>query len=182
MSGDAQPAEIDGEYRFKEKRKQKALDSKHSVTKLTAQLLAKDYDVNLSTGYFKSDGVDHQQLPTDLHKCVGESQLTTVKCSKLDTLDTYDTESVVFIGKFMTVNYFTCLDDIANAIDDLFDLEDLYVSATSSATRAAKSKKQAPQQQMTVVTAPARPHAGRGGGAGQRPPATTPIEAVVDLP
>jgi len=82
----------------------------------------------------------------------------------------------------MVVNYFTCLDDITNAIDDLFALEDLYVSATSRDDRAAKPKKQAPQQQMDVVTAPARPHAGRGSGAGQRPPATTPIEAVVALP
>ena len=90
MSGDAQPAEIDGEYRFEENRKQKALDS-HSEPKLTVQLLAKDYGVNLSTGYFKSDGVDRQQLPTDLHKCVGESQLATVKRSKLDALDAYDT-------------------------------------------------------------------------------------------
>ncbi len=106
----------------------------HSVPKLTAQVLAKDYDVNLSTGYVKSDGVDRQQLPTDLHKCVGESQLTTVKRSKLDALDAHDTASTAFVGKFMGVNYFTSLDDITNAIDDLFALEDLYVSATSSAT------------------------------------------------
>ena len=83
MSGDAQPAEIDGEYRCEEKRKQKALDSKHTAPKLTTQHSAKPYGVNLSTGYFKSDGVDHQQLPTDLHKCVGESHLATVKRSKL---------------------------------------------------------------------------------------------------
>ncbi len=68
MSADAQPAEIDGEYRCEEKRKQQVLDSKHTVPKLTAQLLTKAYGVNLSTGYFKSDGVDFQQLPTDLHK------------------------------------------------------------------------------------------------------------------
>jgi hypothetical protein len=179
--GDAQPDEIDREYRFEEKRIQKTLDS-HSETKLTAQFLAKVYGVNLSTGYFKSDGVDRQQLPSDLHKCVGESQLAIVKCSKLNALDAYDTTSAAFVGKFMAVNYFTCLDDIANAIDDLFSLEDLYVSATSSATRDAKPKKQAPHQQMTVVAAPARPHAGRGGGAGQRPPATAPIAAVVALP
>jgi hypothetical protein len=182
MSGDAQPAEIDGEYRCEEKRKEKTLDSKHTAPKLTSQVLAKSYGVNLSSGYFKSDGVDRQQLPTDLHKCVGESQLATVKRSTLDALDAYDTASAAFVGKFMAVNYFTCLDDIANAIDDLFALEDLYVSATSSANRAANPKKQAPQQQMTVVAAPARPHAGRGGGAGQRPPTTAPIEAVVALP
>jgi hypothetical protein len=129
MSGDAQPAEIDGEYRCEEKRKQKTLDSKHTASKLTAQLLTKAYAVNLSTGYFKSDGVDHQQLPTDLHKCVGESQLATVKRSKLDALDVYDTASAAFVGKFMVVNYFTCLDDITNAIDDLFALEDLYVGS-----------------------------------------------------
>jgi hypothetical protein len=82
----------------------------------------------------------------------------------------------------MVVNYFNCLDDIANAIDDLFTLEDPYVSTTSSAVRTVKPKKQAPQQQMTVVTAPARPHAGRGSGAGQRPPATAPIETIVVLP
>jgi hypothetical protein len=91
MSGDAQPAEIDGEYRCEEKRKQKALDSKHTAPKLTTQHSAKPYGVNLSTGYFKSDGVDRQQLPTDLHTCVGESQLATVKRSKLDALDAYDT-------------------------------------------------------------------------------------------
>jgi hypothetical protein len=102
MSGDAQPAEIDGEYRCEEKRKQKVLDSKHTAPKLTAQLLVKAYGVNLSTGYFKSDGVDHQQLPTDLHKCVGRSKL-----SKLDALDAYDTASAAFVGKFMVVNYFT---------------------------------------------------------------------------
>jgi hypothetical protein len=182
MIGDAQPAEIDGAYHCEEKRKQKALDTKHTVPKLTDQLLSKTYDVNLSTGYFKSDEVDHQQLPTDRHKCVGESQLATVKRSKLDVLDSYDTASAAFVGKFMVVNYFTCLDDFANAIDDLFVLDDLYVSATSSATRAAKPKKQAPQQQMAVVVAPARPHAGSGGGAGQSPPATAPIAAVVALP
>jgi hypothetical protein len=136
MSGDAQPAEIDGEYRREEKRKEKNLDSKHTVPKITTQLLAKDYDVNLSTGYFKSDGVDRQQLPTDLHKCVGESQLATVKRSKLDDLDAYDTASAAFVGKFMVVNYFTCLDDIANAIDDLFTLEDLYVSATGDSDKS----------------------------------------------
>jgi regulator of sigma D len=91
------------------------------------------YGVNLSTGYFKSDGVDHQQLPTDFHKCVGESQLTTVKRSNLDALDAYDTTSSVFVDKFMVVNYFTCLDDIANDIDDLFTLEDLYVSVLRQA-------------------------------------------------
>ncbi len=158
------------------------MDSKHTVPKLTSQLLVKAYDINLSTGYFKSDGVDRQQLPTNLHKCVGESQFATVKRSTLDTLDAYDTTSAAFVFKFMDVNYFTCLDDIANSIDDLFALEDLYVSATSSATRADKPKKQAPQQQMTVVSDPARPHAGRGCGAGQRPPATAPIEAVVAIP
>jgi hypothetical protein len=82
----------------------------------------------------------------------------------------------------MVVNYFTCVDDIANAIDDLFTLEDLYVSATSSVTRTDKPKKQASQQQMTVVDAPVCPHAGRGGGEGQRPHATVPIVAVVALP
>ncbi len=107
------------------------MDSKHTEPKLTNQLLVKTYGVNLSTGYFKSDGVDHKQLPTDLHKCVGESQVATVKCSNLDALNAYDTASSTFVGKFiMVVNYFTCLDDIANAIDDLFALEDLYVSAT----------------------------------------------------
>jgi hypothetical protein len=83
------------------------LNSKHTETKLTAQLLVKVYGVNLSTGYLKSDGVDYQQLPTDLHKCVGESQLATVKLSKLDALDAYDTASTAFVGKFMVVNYFT---------------------------------------------------------------------------
>jgi hypothetical protein len=240
MSGDAKPAEIDGEYRCEEKRKQKTLDSKHTAPKFTSQLLVKIYGVNLSTGYFKSDGVDRQQLPTDLYKCVGELQLSTVKRSKLDALDVYDTASAAFVDKFMVVNYFTCLDDIANAIDDLFALEDLYVTATGdsdkptveqvpfepsddgfydnyksqvnsfgetsgykrdsgqlvpkpvvatkthwregSATRAAKTKKQAPQQQMAVVAAPSRPHAGSGGGAGQSPPATAPITTVVALP
>jgi hypothetical protein len=101
MSGDAQPAEIDGEYHCEEKRNQKTLDSKHTAPKLTAQLLTKTYGVNLSTGYFKSDGVDRQQLPTNLHKCVGESQLDTVKRSNLDSLDVYDTASAAFVGKFI---------------------------------------------------------------------------------
>jgi hypothetical protein len=35
----------------------------------------------------------------------------------------------------MVVNYFTCLDDIANSIDDLFSLEDLYVSATGDSDK-----------------------------------------------
>jgi hypothetical protein len=140
----------------------------------------------------------------------------------------------------MDVSYFTCLDDIANAIDDLIALEDIYVSATGdsdkptvepvalkpsvdeisdnkkrqvnsfgqtsgytrdyeqlvpkpvaatttewhegSATRAAKTKNQAPQQQMAVVAAPEHPHAGYGSGTGQCPPATAPIETVVALP
>ena len=51
-----------------------------------------------------------------------------------------------------------------------------------SATRVAKTKNQAPQQQMAVVAAHARPHAGRGRGAGQRPPATAFIVAVVAFP
>jgi hypothetical protein len=169
-----------------------------------------------------------------------KSPLATVKRSKLDVLDAFDTASTAFVGKFMDVSYFTCLDVIANAIDDLIALEDIYVSVTDdsdkptvepvvlkssvdaiydnnkcqvnpfgetsgykrdseqlvpkpvaatttewregSATRAAKPKKQAPQQQMAVVAAHARPHAGRGSGAGQRPPATALIGAVVALP
>jgi hypothetical protein len=35
----------------------------------------------------------------------------------------------------MVVNYFTCLDDITNAIDDLFALEDLYVSTTGDSDK-----------------------------------------------
>ena len=175
------------------------------------------------------------------HPQPGEkSSLDTVNRSKLVVLDAFDTASAAFVGKFMDVCYFTCLDDIANAIDDLIALEDLYVSATGdsdkptvepvafepsddgiydnykrqvnafgetsgynrdsgqlipkpvaatkthwregSAARAAKPKKQVSQQQMTVVVAPARPHAGRGSGTGQHPPATSPIAAVVALP
>ena len=169
-----------------------------------------------------------------------KSSLATVKRSKLVVLDAFDTASAAFVGKFMDVSYFTCLDDIANAIDDLIALEDIYVSATGdsdkptvepvalkpsvdeiydnkkrqvnsfgqtsgytrdyeqlvpkpvaatttewhegSATRAAKTKNQAPQQQMAVVAAHARPHAGCGRGAGQRPPATAFIAAVVAFP
>jgi hypothetical protein len=175
-----------------------------------------------------------QDQPTE------KSPLATVKRSKLDALDAFDTVSAAFVGKFMDVSYFTCLDDIANAIDDLIPLEDIYVSSTGDsdkptvepvvlkpsvdeiydinksqvnsfgetssykrdseqlvpkpvaatttewrkdrATRAAKPKNQAPQQQMDVVTAHARPHAGRGRGARQRPPATALIAAVVALP
>ena len=51
-----------------------------------------------------------------------------------------------------------------------------------SATRVAKTKNQAPQQQMAVVAAHARPHAGRGRGARQRPLATAFIAAVVAFP
>jgi hypothetical protein len=169
-----------------------------------------------------------------------KSPVATVKRSKLDFLDGFDTASAAFVDKFMDVSYFTCLDDIANAIDDLIALVDIYVSATGdsdkptvepvalkpsvdriydnnklqvncfgetsgykrdseqlvtkpvaatttewsegSATRAAKPKKKAPQQQIAVVVAHVRPHAGRGSGAGQRPPATALIGAVVALP
>jgi hypothetical protein len=166
--------------------------------------------------------------------------LADVKRSKLDVLDAFDTASTAFVDKFMDVSYFTCLDVIANDIDDLIALEDIYVSATGdsdkptvepvalkpsvdeiydinkrqvnsfgetigykrdseqlvpkpvaatttewregSATRSAKPKIQAPQQQMAVVAAHARPHAGCGRGAGQRPPATALIAADVALP
>ena len=59
-----------------------------------------------------------------------KSSLATVKRSKLVVLDAFDTASAAFVGKFMDVSYFTCLDDIANAIDDLIALEDIYVSKT----------------------------------------------------
>ncbi len=51
-----------------------------------------------------------------------------------------------------------------------------------SATRAAKPKKQAPQQQMAAAAAPSRPSAGRGSGGGPRPPASAPSVAVAVLP
>jgi hypothetical protein len=35
----------------------------------------------------------------------------------------------------MDVSYFTCLDDIANAIDDLIALEDIYISATGDSDK-----------------------------------------------
>ena len=54
-----------------------------------------------------------------------KSSLATVKRSKLVVLDAFDTASAAFVGKFMDVSYFTCLDDIANAIDDLIALEDI---------------------------------------------------------
>jgi hypothetical protein len=111
----------------------------------------------------------------------------------------------------MVVNYFTYLDGIAIVIDDLFTLEDLCVSATGdsdkptvepvafelvpksvaatkthwregNAVTVPKPEKEAPPQQMTVVVVPEHPHTGRGSGAGQSPPATVPIEAVVALP
>jgi hypothetical protein len=135
LSGNAQPIEIDAEHRREQNRKKKVLDSKHTAAKLTTQLLAKAYGVNLSTGAFKSDGCDRQRLPTDLDKCVGESPLATVKRTKLDAIDVYDTASAAFVDKFMDVNYFICLDDIANAIDDLITLEDLYVLATGDSDR-----------------------------------------------
>lgn len=50
-----------------------------------------------------------------------------------------------------------------------------------SAARAAKPKKQAPQQQMAAALAPARPQSGRGNG-GHRPPATVPVAAVAAIP
>ena len=169
-----------------------------------------------------------------------KSSLTTVKRSKLVVLDAFDTASAAFVGKFMDVSYFTCLDDITNTVDDLIALEDIYVSATGdsdkptvepvalkpsvdeiydskkrqvnsfgqtsgytrdyeqlvpkpvaatttkwredSDTRTAKTKNQATQQQMVVVAAHARPHAGRGRGARQRPLATAFIAAVVAFP
>ena len=51
----------------------------------------------------------------------------------------------------------------------------------ASAARAAKPKKQAPQQQMAAALAPARPQSGRGNG-GHRPPATVPVAAVAAIP
>jgi hypothetical protein len=66
---------------------------------------------------------------------VEKSPLATVKRSKLDVLDAFDTASSVFVGKFMDVSYFTCLDDIANAIDDLITLVDIYVSATGDSDK-----------------------------------------------
>jgi hypothetical protein len=104
MSGDDQPVEIDGEYRREENRKHKVLDSKHTAPKFTTQLLTKDQFLNLSTGSSKSDGDDRQLIPTNLDKCVGESPLATVKHSKLDILDAFDTTSVDFVGKFMDVS------------------------------------------------------------------------------
>ena len=51
-----------------------------------------------------------------------------------------------------------------------------------SAVRVAKTKKYVLQQQMDVVSPPARPQgAGRGNG-GHRPPATAPVAAVVAIP
>jgi hypothetical protein len=50
-----------------------------------------------------------------------------------------------------------------------------------SAARAAKPKKQVPQQQMAAASAPARPQAGRGHG-GHRPPASAPVAAVAIVP
>ena len=64
-----------------------------------------------------------------------KSSLATVKRSKLVVLDAFDTASAAFVGKFMDVSYFTCLDDIANAIDDLIALEDIYVSATGDSDK-----------------------------------------------
>ena len=62
MSGHAQPAEIDGEHHREENPKQKVLDSKNTVPKLTDHFLTKAYGVNLSTGSLKSDGDDRQQI------------------------------------------------------------------------------------------------------------------------
>ncbi len=64
-----------------------------------------------------------------------KSPLATVKFSKLDVLDAFDTTSAAFVGKFMHVSYFTCLDDIANAIDDLITLVDIYVSTTGDSDK-----------------------------------------------
>ena len=58
-----------------------------------------------------------------------KSPLATVKRSKLDVLDAFNTASTAFVGKFMDVSYFTCLDVIANAIDDLIALEDMQITA-----------------------------------------------------
>ena len=135
MSGDDQPVEIDGEYRHEEKSKDKTLDSKHTAPKFTTQLLTKDQFLNVSTRSSKSDGDDRQLIPTNLDKCVGESPLATVKRSKLDVLDAFDTTSVAFVGKFMDVSYFTCLDDIGNVTDDLISLEDIYVSVTGDSDK-----------------------------------------------
>jgi hypothetical protein len=70
---------------------------------------------------------------------VEKSPLVSVNRSKLDVLDAFDTASAVFVGKFMDVSYFTCLDVIVNAIDDLIVLVDIYVSATVTPTNLLSS-------------------------------------------
>jgi hypothetical protein len=64
---EAQAAQVEQEYRREEKRESKAMDSKLFAPKFNANLIAKAYGDNLSTGSVKSGGGDHQQqLPAAL--------------------------------------------------------------------------------------------------------------------
>jgi hypothetical protein len=89
----------------------------------------------LSSIFFLSLACESQPLINECVQPAEKSPLATVKLSKLDVLDTFDTSSTAFVGKFMDVSYFTCLDVIANAIDDLIALEDIYVSATGDSDK-----------------------------------------------
>ena len=51
-----------------------------------------------------------------------------------------------------------------------------------STVRAVKTKKHVPPQEMTVVSAHARPQGAGRGNVGHRPPATVPVAAVVAIP
>ena len=127
-----------------------------------------------------------------------KSSLAIVKRSTLVVLDAFDTASAAFVGKFLKPSVDEIYDNKKRQVNSFGqtsgykrDYEQLVpkpVAATTtewhegSATRAVKTKNQASQQQMTVVAAHARPHAARGRGAGQRPPATAVIAAVVAFP
>ena len=63
--GEAQAPQVELEYRREEKREHKAMDAKLVVPKFNANLIAKAYGDNLTTGSVKSGGGDHQ-LPTAL--------------------------------------------------------------------------------------------------------------------
>jgi len=301
MSAEAQAVEVEGEYRREEKREQRAMDSKHTAPKISAQLLAKAYGDNLSTGSVKSGGGDRHQLPaaaffhyasarvaapigepmlsgeypqmdknwgfwmaaanpnshrlTDHDKCVVEA---------LNHVIRHQNAAAEFLEKLLEdhqatdadedtqadmATVFTALQHIATAndsakssLDDFgqkwknspaqFELNRKFARSHNpdddsmaagpgiydnykrqvnaygetsvykrdcgqlvpkpvaaiktdwsegSAARAAKPKKQAPQQQMAATAAPSRPSAGRGSG-GNRPPATAPSVAVAVLP
>ena len=299
---EAQAAQVEQEYRREENRDNKAMGSKLFAPKFNANLIAKAYGDNLSTGSVKSGGGDRQQqLPaalffahsaarvaapigepvlsgdypymdkswafwmsstnpnshrlTDHDKCVVESFNHIIRHQNAaaalleqllehhQAIDADENTPAVMATVFTALQYIASANDSSkSALDDFgqkwkhtaaqFELNRKFARAHNpddesmaagpgiydnykrqvnaygetsvykrdcgqlvpkpaastkidwregSAARAAKPKKQVPQQQMAAASAPARPQAGRGHG-GHRPPATAPVAAVAIVP